>query len=49
MGSPDRFEIRKMQGYGLGIYFDRFPHNVSVNICLIKFSIYLGFGKAYDE
>lgn len=49
MGSGSKFEINKLQGFGLGIYVDRFPHTVSINITLFIISIYIGFGKGYDE
>ena len=49
MGSPDKFSISILRGFGLGIYVDRFPHTVSININLVVFNIYLGFGRGYDE
>lgn len=49
MGSGPRFEIKPMHGFGVGIYFDKFPHALSININLIKITIYIGFGKGYDE
>jgi hypothetical protein len=49
MGSGDKFQFNWMSGIGLGIHFDRFPHQLSINIMLIKASIYIGFGKGYDE
>lgn len=49
MGSGDKFSIHWMQGIGFGFHIDRFPHQVSININLIKVSIYIGFGKGYDE
>lgn len=49
MGSGARFSINKMQGYAVGIYIDNFPHRLSISIQLIKWNIYFGFGKGYDE
>lgn len=49
MGSGPRFKISLTEGFGLGIYVDRFPHTVSINITLINIHIYIGFGKGYDE
>ena len=49
MGSGSKFSITLVRGIALGIYFSGFPHAVSVNINLICFSIYMGFGKGYDE
>lgn len=49
MGSGDRFSLWKISGLGLGIFFDRFPHRISITIQLIKFGIYIGIGKGYDE
>ena len=49
MGSGDRFRFWKIPGLGLGINLDRFPHKISISIILIKFGIYIGIGKGYDE
>ena len=50
MGPGDRFEIYKMHGScGIGIWFDRFPYDLTINISLIKWNIQLGFGKPYTE
>jgi hypothetical protein len=49
MGSGDKFSVSVTDGFGLGIYIDRFPHSLSIQINLIKISIYIGFGKGYDE
>jgi hypothetical protein len=51
MGSGDKFKIGWMHGFGfgLGVHVDRFPHQLSINIILLKVSIYIGFGKGYDE
>lgn len=49
MGSGPRFTIDRTEGFGLGIYVSRFPHSLSINITLIAFNIYIGFGKGYDE
>jgi len=50
MGSGPRFVCDLMEeGFGLGIYFGRFPHAFCMTITLIKVRIYIGFGKGYDE
>lgn len=49
MGSGPRFKITMLEGFGIGIYVNGFPHTVSININLIKINIYIGFGKGYDE
>jgi hypothetical protein len=49
MGSGDKFSISWVQGIGLGVHVSTFPHQVSINITLLKANIYLGFGKGYDE
>jgi hypothetical protein len=50
MGSGSRFEINRLNGQvGLGVYISKFPHQLSINISLIVFNIYIGFGKGYDE
>jgi hypothetical protein len=49
MGSPDKFSISIMRGWGCGFYVDTFPHQLSINISLIKINIYIGLGKGYDE
>jgi len=50
MGSPGKFEIGVTRGcVGLGIFIGRFPHQLSIDITLICISIYIGFGKGYDE
>lgn len=52
MGSGDKFKIDWIDGhhgFGLGIWIDKFPHQVSINITIIKLRIYIGLGKGYDE
>ena len=49
MGSGDKFSIDVMEGWGIGIFASSFPHQLSIHINLIKISIYMGFGKGYDE
>lgn len=49
MGAGDKFSISCIQGVGLGVHFSNFPHQLSININLLKVNIYLGFGKGYDE
>jgi hypothetical protein len=50
MGSGSRFQIDFMHGQvGLGLFISRFPHQLSIDIGLICFRIYIGFGKGYDE
>jgi hypothetical protein len=49
MGSGPRFQISRIDGFGLGIYVGRFPHSISININLIMINVYIGFGKGYDE
>lgn len=49
MGSGDKFSIDRNGGFGFGIIFSQFPHTLSVSILFLFWSIYLGFGKGYDE
>jgi len=51
MGSGNKFRINWMDRYfGLGIsVIPNGEHQLSVHIELIKISIYIGFGKGYDE
>lgn len=49
MGAGPKFKISMIHGVGLGFYIDTFPHQLSINISLIKFNVYFGFGKGYDE
>lgn len=49
MGSGSKFEITIIKGFGLAIYVDRFPHQLSINLTIACFSVYMGFGKGYDE
>ena len=49
MGAGPKFSINKMEGIALGIYIDRFPHQLSISFQIIKWNIYFGFGKGYDE
>lgn len=49
MGSGDKFSVSMIQGFGLGVYITRFPHQLSININLFVINIYIGLGKGYDE
>ena len=50
MGSGSKFQIGLTRGsVGLGVFIGRFPHQLSIDITLICISIYIGFGKGYDE
>lgn len=49
MGAGEKFEIRFIRGFGLAVYVDRFPHELSINLLIGCFNIYMGFGKGYDE
>ena len=49
MGSGDKFELSIVKGFGLALYFNKFPHEWSFNILIGCINIYLGFGKGYDE
>ena len=49
MGSGDKFEINFVKGFGFAVFVDRFPHELSLNILLGCFNIYIGIGKGYDE
>lgn len=49
MGSGSRFTVGITKGFGLAVYVNTFPHQLSINITVLCFSIYLGFGKGYDE
>lgn len=47
MGPGDRIEFYTLNGWGFGIYFDRFPYDYSFNISLFKLGISIGLGKSY--
>lgn len=49
MGAGDKFQWNIIKGFGLSIYVDRFPHDLSITLLIGCISIYLGFGKGYDE
>ena len=52
MGSGNKFRIRwNSESYvALGIFIGyKSEHAISINIDLIKISIYIGIGKGYDE
>jgi hypothetical protein len=49
MGSGNRFSAHVIKGFGLGLRFDRFPHEYSFDILFGCFTIYIGIGKGYDE
>ena len=49
MGSGSKFQVNMVKGFGLAVHVDRFPHQVSINLLIGCVSIYLGFGKGYDE
>ena len=50
MGSGPRFEISFNKDiFGLGITISRFPHALSISLVFTWMSIYMGFGKGYDE
>ena len=49
MGSGDKFSVGFAKGFGLAVYYDRFPHEHSFIIVIGCFNIYIGLGKGYDE
>ena len=51
MGPGNRFEIYKTHegSCGLGIWFDRYPYDYTINITLIKWVVRIGFGEPYTE
>lgn len=52
MGSGDKFRIAWMDSriFALGVSVGRMcEHEWSIHIDLIKVSIYIGFGKGYEE
>lgn len=49
MGSGSKFDIGLTKGFGLAVYYDRFPHEHSFNILIGCVTIYIGIGKGYDE
>lgn len=49
MGSGSKFEINVVPALGVAVYVSRFPHQVSISVLVGCFSIYMGFGKGYDE
>jgi hypothetical protein len=49
MGSGNRFDISLIQGFGICVYYDHFPHEHSISLIVGCFAIYIGIGKGYDE
>ena len=49
MGAGDKFRFDVTPTFGLGFYVSRFPHQLSLGVHVLWFSVYLGFGKGYDE
>jgi hypothetical protein len=52
MGSGDKLRFKWFESnyVSLGIFIGRrCEHEWSINIDLIKFGIYIGFGKGYEE
>lgn len=49
MGSPDRIDFGKCNGFGLGFYYAKFPYEHTLNFNLLFWYISIGIGKAYDE
>ena len=49
MGAGSKFEIGFTKGFGLAVYVDCFPHELSINLLIGCVTVYLGFGKGYDE
>lgn len=49
MGSGDKFSFHIINGFGLAVYVDRFPHELSITLTIACFELYFGFGKGYDE
>jgi len=47
MGPGDRFEVTVTDGWGLGVYYTKFPYDHSINITLLKINISIGLGKSY--
>lgn len=49
MGAGSKFDISVVRGFGLGVYYDRFPHEYSFTLLIGCFAVYIGIGKGYDE
>lgn len=49
MGSGDKFVYGKHDGVGFGIFFSRFPFQLTVTVNFLFWYVSLGFGKGYDE
>ena len=48
MGSGDRFDYGKCNGFGLGFYYHKFPFNHTISINFLFWYVSIGIGKAYD-
>ena len=48
MGSGPKFSIAIMKAFGLALYWDTFPHQLSLNVPVGCVIVYIGFGKGYD-
>ena len=49
MGSGDKIQFSITNGFGLAVYFSKFPHEYCATILIGCFNIYIGFGKGYEE
>lgn len=49
MGSGDKFQFNVTDSFGIGFRVSRFPHKVSIDLQFLVFTVYIGFGKGYDE
>jgi hypothetical protein len=49
MGSGNKFQVWKADGFGLGFSISRFPFALTISVSLLFWGVSLGFGKGYDE
>jgi hypothetical protein len=49
MGAGDKFSVDFHKYFSLGISISRWPHDWSITLSLVFVTIYVGFGKGYDE
>ena len=49
MGSGDKFQFNVTDSFGLGFRISRWPHQVSIDLQFLMFTVYIGIGKGYDQ
>ena len=48
MGSGDRIKLYRAGSFGFGVYVDRFPFALTLNLHILLWGASFGIGRAYD-